>query len=38
MKMSIEQQVAYLMQGTEYGDATIQQTMTDELRQRLIEA
>jgi len=38
MKMNIEEQVAYLMQGTEYGDATIQQTMTDELRQRLIEA
>jgi tyrosyl-tRNA synthetase len=36
--MDIEEQVAYLMQGTEYGDEAIKQAMTDELRQRLIEA
>lgn len=37
-KMSIEEQVAYLMQGTEYGDAELKQAMADELRQRLVEA
>lgn len=36
--MDINEQVAYLMQGTEYGDEAIKQAMTDELRQRLIEA
>jgi len=36
--MNIEEQVAYLMQGTEYGDEELKQTMTNELRQRLIEA
>ncbi|HMD87635.1 MAG TPA: tyrosine--tRNA ligase [Anaerolineaceae bacterium] len=35
--MEIDEQVAYLMQGTEYGDMEIKQAMTDELRQRLIE-
>ncbi|MEW5872436.1 MAG: tyrosine--tRNA ligase [Chloroflexota bacterium] len=35
---SIEEQVAYLMQGTEYGDLDIKQAMADELRQRLDEA
>lgn len=36
--MSIDEQVALLMQGTEYGDAQLQQNMADELRQRLAEA
>jgi len=36
--MTIDQQVAYLMQGTEYGDPELQQAMAEELRQRLIEA
>lgn len=37
-KMSIDEQVAYLMQGTEYGDEILKQAMADELRQRLLEA
>jgi len=37
-KMSIDEQVEYLMQGTEYGDNALQQAMTNELRQRLIDA
>ena len=36
--MSIDEQVELLMQGTEYGDAELQQAMEKELRQRLIEA
>lgn len=36
--MDIDEQVAYLMQGTEYGDEALKQAMTEELRQRLIEA
>lgn len=36
--MNIDEQVRTLMQGTEYGDETLQQAMADELRQRLIEA
>ncbi len=36
--MNIEEQVAYLMQGTEYGDENLAQDMADELRQRLLEA
>ncbi len=36
--MNIEQQVTYLMQGTEYGDEGLKQAMTAELRERLIEA
>ncbi len=36
--MTIDEQVAYLMQGTEYGDETLKQAMAGELRQRLIEA
>jgi tyrosyl-tRNA synthetase len=36
--LSIDEQVTLLMQGTEYGDATLKQVMADELRQRLIEA
>lgn len=37
-KMSIDEQVAFLMQGTEYGDEEVKKNMTEELRQRLIEA
>jgi tyrosyl-tRNA synthetase len=36
--MNIDEQVRYLMQGTEYGDDTLKQAMEDELRLRLIEA
>jgi len=36
--MNIEQQVAYLMRGTEYGDPETQKAMADELRERLIQA
>jgi tyrosyl-tRNA synthetase len=36
-KMSIDEQVEFLMQGTEYGDDALKQAMTNELRQRLIE-
>ncbi len=36
--MNIEEQVAYLMQGTEYGDESLRRTMEQELRERLIEA
>jgi tyrosyl-tRNA synthetase len=36
--MSIDEQVTYLMQGTEYGDEDLKQAMTEELRQRLAEA
>jgi tyrosyl-tRNA synthetase len=36
--MTIDGQVAYLMQGTEYGDEALKQAMGSELRQRLIEA
>jgi len=36
--MNIEEQVELLMQGTEYGDEELKQAMTNELRQRLIEA
>jgi tyrosyl-tRNA synthetase len=38
LKMDIDQQVAYLMQGTEYGDDSLKQAMAEELRQRLQEA
>ena len=38
MEMNIDQQVAYLMRGTEYGDDDIKNAMAEELRQRLIEA
>lgn len=37
-KMTIEEQVQYLMRGTEYGDDSLKQAMTDELRQRLLDA
>jgi len=36
--MNIEEQVELLMQGTEYGDEELKQAMTNELRQRLIDA
>jgi tyrosyl-tRNA synthetase len=37
-KMTIDEQVALLMQGTEYGDEDLQKAMADELRARLTEA
>ncbi len=37
-KMTIDEQVEYLMQGTEYGDEELKTAMANELRQRLIEA
>jgi tyrosyl-tRNA synthetase len=37
-KLDIEEQVALLMQGTEYGDRGLEQAMTAELRERLVEA
>jgi len=37
-KMNIEEQVAYLMQGTEYGDEDLKKAMAKELHDRLIEA
>ena len=37
-KMTIDEQVALLMQGTEYGDEGLTKAMADELRERLIEA
>jgi tyrosyl-tRNA synthetase len=36
--MSIDEQVEYLMQGTEYGDEDLKRAMAEELRERLIEA
>ncbi len=36
--MNIDEQVALLMQGTEYGDDNLRQTMETELRERLIES
>ncbi len=36
--MNIDEQVAYLMQGTEYGDEQLKQNMAAELRERLILA
>jgi tyrosyl-tRNA synthetase len=36
--MNIEEQVSYLMRGTEYGDDELKEAMAEELRQRLIEA
>ncbi len=38
MQMTIDEQVQILMRGTEYGDDDLKQAMTEELRQRLIEA
>jgi len=37
MSMAIDEQVALLMQGTEYGDETLRRTMEAELRERLQE-
>jgi tyrosyl-tRNA synthetase len=37
-KMSVDDQVALLMQGAEYGDDQLKQAMQDELRQRLIDS
>jgi len=37
-QMSIDEQVQYLMRGTEYGDPDLKSAMADELRQRLIES
>ena len=37
-KLSIEDQVALLMQGTEYGDEELKKSMANELRTRLLEA
>jgi hypothetical protein len=34
-EMNIDEQVAYLMQGTEYGDEGMKQVMANELRLRL---
>jgi tyrosyl-tRNA synthetase len=36
--MNIDQQVAYLMQGTAYGDETLKEAMAKELRERLVAA
>ena len=36
--MNIDEQVALLMQGTEYGDEELKKNMAEELRQRLLEA
>jgi tyrosyl-tRNA synthetase len=36
--MNIDDQVALLMQGTEYGDEELKQTMARELKERLLEA
>jgi len=36
--MTIKEQVAYLMQGTEYGDEGVKQAMAQELKERLEEA
>ena len=36
--MNIEEQVELLMQGTEYGDEELKKAMSNELRQRLLEA
>ncbi|MCK5794811.1 MAG: tyrosine--tRNA ligase [Anaerolineales bacterium] len=37
-KMSIDEQVAYLMQGADYGDEQTKQAMAGELKERLLEA
>ena len=37
-KMTLDDQVEYLMQGTEYGDEELKKSMTSELRQRLVDA
>jgi len=35
--MNVDEQVEYLMQGTEYGDENLRQTMAAELRERLVQ-
>jgi tyrosyl-tRNA synthetase len=37
-KLSIDEQVTYLMQGADYGDAQVKKAMADELKARLLEA
>jgi tyrosyl-tRNA synthetase len=37
-RMNIDEQVALLMQGTEYGDEILKQNMANELKQRLLDA
>ncbi len=37
-ELSIDEQVKYLMRGTEYGDEDLKRAMEQELRQRLVEA
>lgn len=37
-KMSVDEQVAYLMQGAEYGDEQVKKAMAGELKERLLEA
>ena len=37
-KMTVDEQVAYLMQGAEYGDEQVKKAMADELKTRLLEA
>jgi len=37
-KMSIDEQVAYLMQGADYGNEQMKQAMAGELKERLLEA
>jgi len=36
--MSIDEQVAYLMQGADYGDEQVKKAMSAELKERLLEA
>jgi tyrosyl-tRNA synthetase len=38
VEVNIDEQVSFLMQGTEYGDELLKQTMANELRERLLEA
>ena len=37
-KMTIDEQVTYLMQGADYGDAQVKKAMAEELKVRLLEA
>lgn len=37
-KMTIDEQVAYLMQGADYGDDQVKKAMSNELKERLLEA
>ena len=36
--MNVDDQVTFLMKGTEYGDDTLKQAMATELRARLVDA